>query len=194
MDLIQIRKITTTVEEIRHDGGPPADVPVLRGGVCAVMKNPYAGQYVEDIMPMMEALKPVGLEMARRLIDALGGSPGNIEAYGKGSIVGSGGELEHGALWHAPGGYGMRELLGDAKAIVPSTKKVGGFGARIDIPLHHINAAYVRSHFNTLEMGVPDGPKADEIVFCLAMATGGRIHARVGGLAASEISGEDGLR
>lgn len=191
---LAIRKIATTVEDIRHDGGPELDVPLLRGGVCCVMTNPYAGKFVEDIMPMMEALKPVGLDMAGRLIAALGGDPAAIEVYGKGAIVGEAGELEHGALWHVPGGYGMRELLGESKAIVPSTKKLGGLGARIDIPLHHVNAAYVRSHFNTIELGVPDGPKADEIVFCLAMATGGRPHARVGGLDVSEITGEDGLR
>lgn len=194
MELIEVRKVTVTVEEILHDGGPPLDRPLRRGGICAVLRNPYAGGFVEDILPMMEALKPVGLDMARRLIDALGGDPGAIEAYGKGAIVGGAGEFEHGALWHVPGGYGMRELLGDAKAIVPSTKKIGGVGARIDIPMHHINAAYVRGHFSSIELGVPDAPRAHEIVFCLAMATGGRPHARVGGLAASEIKGEDGLR
>ncbi len=194
MSLIKIRKISTTVEEIRHDGGPEADPPLLIGGVCLALENPFAGRYEADIQPMMEALKPTGLVMAQRLIDALGGDPAKIEAYGKGAIVGADGELEHGALWHVPGGYGMRELLGDAKAIVPSSKKVGPMGARIDIPLHHINAAYVRSHFSTLELGIPDAPRAGEIVFCLAMATGARVHERMGGLKASEVSAGDGLR
>lgn len=194
MDLIKIRKIATTVEEIRHDGGPAPDTPLLVGGVCLVLENPYAGRYEADVQPMMEALKPAGLEMAQRLIDALGGDPAKIEAYGKGAIVGADGELEHGALWHVPGGYAMRELLGEAKAIVPSSKKVGPMGARIDIPLHHINAAYVRSHFSTIELGIPDAPRASEIVFCLAMATGSRIHERMGGLKASEVSANDGLR
>jgi Amino acid synthesis len=194
MDLIKPRKFQVTVEEILHENGPPPGRRHHRGAVAVVLKNPYAGRYEPDIMPMMEALKPLGLEMAQRLIDALGGDPKRIEAYGKGAIVGAAGELEHGALWHAPGGYAMRELLGEAKAIVPSTKKVGPMGARLDVPLHHINAAYVRSHFDAFEVGVPDAPRADEIVYVLAMSTGARIHERAGGLRASEISVWDGQR
>src|SRR3954454_19176249 len=112
----------------------------------------------------------------------------------RGAIVGSAGELEHGALWHVPGGYAMREMLGGAKAIVPSAKKVGAPGTRLDVPITHINASYVRSHFDAMEVGVPGAPKADEVVFILVMTTGGRIHARVGGLEASQVKGEDGLR
>ena len=162
--------------------------------MLAAVANPYAGRYEPDILPMMEALKPLGLEMSARLIDALGGDPSLIESYGKGAIVGEAGEVEHGALWHVPGGYAMRELLGGAKAIVPSTHKLAGIGARLDVPLHHINAAYVRSHFDSLEVGMTDGPRADEIVFVLLMATGPRIHSRVGGLVAEDIVGEDGQR
>ncbi len=191
--MVQVRKIVTILEEIFHDGGPTATRPHRRGAVAAVVRNPYAGRYVEDLMPFMDALKPLGLEMATRLIDALGG-PGNIEAYGKGAIVGIGGEIEHGALWHVPGGYGMRELLANSKAIVPSTKKVGVAGTRIDIPIHHREAAYVRSHFDAMEVGVPDAPRPDEIVLVLAMTTGARVHARVGGLKASEITIGDGQR
>ena len=142
----------------------------------------------------MEELKPLGLDMAKRLVAALGVAPKEIEAYGEGSIVGASGELEHGALWHAPGGYGMRELHGGTKAIVPSTKKVGPAGARIDVPLHHINAAYVRSHFDAIEVGINDAPKANEIIYILAMGTAPRVHDRAGGLKASEIKGEDGQR
>jgi hypothetical protein len=108
--------------------------------------------------------------------------------------VGTAGELEHGALWHVPGGYAMREVLGGTKAIVPSAKKVGGPGTRLDVPITHINASYVRSHFDAMEVGIPGAPAADEVVFILVMTSGGRIHARVGGLKASEIKGEDGLR
>lgn len=194
MELINIRKILVTVEELRHEGGMPPPTPVLRGGVCCVMANPYAGHYVEDILPLIEALKPVGLEMTRRLLAGMGVEPSAIEAYGKGAIVGEDGELEHGALWHVPGGYAMREALGNAKAIVPSSKKVGTLGTAIDIPIHHINAAYVRSHFSAMTLNVPDAPRRDEIVFCLAMTTGERIHARVGGLRKEEIKGEDGQR
>jgi hypothetical protein len=193
-DLIQLRKITMHFEEIYHDGGPPPGQPRVRAAILAVAHNPHAGGYVEDLMPLMEALRPLGLDLARRLVEALGGHPEAIQGYGKGAIVGIAGEIEHGALWHAPGGYAMRETLGNAKAIVPSAKKVGVAGARLDVPITHINASYVRSHFDALEVGVPDAPRPDEIVLILAMTTGARIHARAGGLKASEIKGEDGLR
>ena len=189
-----VRKIQIAVEETLHEGGPLADTPLRLGSAAAVIANPFAGRYEPEILPFMEALKPLGLEMARRLIDAMGGDPAAIEGYGKGAIVGVNGELEHGALWHVPGGYAMRELLGDAKAIVPSTKKLAESGARIDIPVTHINASYVRSHFHAMEVSVPDAPQADELVLILVMTTGPRVHARVGGLKASEIKGEDGLR
>ena len=127
------------------------------------------------------------------MIELLGG-PDKIQSYGKGSIVGEAGELEHGALWHVPGGYAMREALGGALAIVPSAKKIGGIGSRLDIPITHINASYVRSHFDAMEVYVQDAPRANEIVFGLVMSTGGRIHSRVGGLQADQISENDGLR
>lgn len=194
MPEIVVRKYAVTVEEIHHEGGPAAAVPLKRGAALAVIANPYAGRYVEDIQGFMDDLKPFGLAMAQRLLAAMGGDAKTIQGYGKGAIVGANGELEHGALWHVPGGYAMRELLGDAKAIVPSTKKVGGPGARLDIPVTHVNASYVRSHFDSFEIGITDAPKADELLFALVMTTGPRIHARVGGLKASEIKGEDGLR
>ena len=194
MPEIAVRKYAVTVEEIFHEGGPAASVPLKRGAAVAVIANPYAGRYVEDIQGFMDDLKPFGLAMAQRLLAAMGGDAKAIQGYGKGAIVGAAGELEHGALWHVPGGYAMRELLGDAKAIVPSTKKVGGPGTRLDIPVTHINASYVRSHFDAFEIGITDAPKADELLFALVMTTGPRIHARVGGLKASEIKGEDGLR
>jgi hypothetical protein len=190
----EIRKKAFIVEEIFHEGGPVAATPLKRGAAIAVIRNPFAGKYVADISPFMKDLEPLGLEMASTLVAALGGDAGSIEGYGKGAIVGSAGELEHGALWHVPGGYAMRAVLGDAKAIVPSTKKVGGPGARLDVPVTHINASYVRSHFDAFEVGVTDSPRADEILLALVMTTGPRIHSRVGGLKASEIKGEDGLR
>ena len=141
----------------------------------------------------MDDLKPLGLMMTDRLIEAMGGIEG-IDGYGKAGLVGENGELEHTALWHVPGGYAMRARLGEAKAIVPSSMKIGGVGTRIDIPLGHINAAYVRSHFDGMEVGVPDGPKANELLFALAMTRGPRIHNRMGGLAVADVKGEDGLR
>jgi hypothetical protein len=189
-----VRKFVTHVEEILHEGGTPVADPPKRGAIAAVIANPYAGRYVPDITGFMEDLKPLGLDMAKRLIDALGGDPKAVEAYGKGAIVGAAGELEHGALWHVPGGYAMRELLGDAKAIVPSAKKVGGLGAHIDIPITHKDAAYVRSHFDAFEIGINDAPRQNEMVLVLVMTTGSRVHARVGGLAASDIKLWDGQR
>lgn len=191
---VEVRKLQTTVEEVFHEGGPVASQPLKVGAVAAVIANPFAGRYVADLQFYMDELKPFGLAMAQRLIDALGGDPKGISGFGKGSIVGGAGELEHGALWHVPGGYAMRELLGDARAIVPSAKKVGGPGARLDVPITHINASYVRGHFNAIEIGVPGAPEAEELVFILAMTTGGRIHDRMGGLRSEDIKGEDGLR
>jgi hypothetical protein len=194
MSEVQVRKKLTTVEEIFHEGGPVSAAPLRRAAVLAVIHNPFAGQYVEQIEKFMDDLKPLGLEMAKSLVVALGGDPRIIQGYGKGAIVGSAGEIEHGALWHVPGGYAMREVLGGAKAIVASTKKVGGPGARLDVPVTHINASYVRSHFDAMEVGIGDAPRAHEILLALVMTTGPRVHARVGGLKASEVKGEDGLR
>ena len=191
--LIKVRKIVTHVENIFHEGGPAHKDPIKKGAVLIVLENPYAGSFVEDITPMMEALKPIGLDAANQLIDLLGGAD-QIQSYGKASIVGKSGELEHGALWHVPGGYAMREALGGAMAIVPSAKKVGGIGCRLDIPITHINASYVRSQFDAIEVYVQDAPRAHEIVYGLVMATGGRVHARGGGLEANQISENDGLR
>jgi hypothetical protein len=191
---VKVRKFLVSVEEIHHEGGPVAEVPPRRGAVLAVIENPYAGAFHENIQPFMEDLKPLGLAMAQKLLAALGGDPEAIEGYGKGAIVGEAGELEHAALWHAPGGYSMREVLGGAKAIVPSTKKVGGPGTRLDIPVTHTDASYVRSHFDAIEVGITDAPRANELVVALVMTTGPRVHARAGGLAVADIKGEDGLR
>jgi len=184
---VRLRKKLIAVEEIFHEGGPVSRVPLRRAAALAVIHNPFAGVYVEEIAEFMDDLKPLGLDLANSLVSALGGNIKSVEGYGKGAIVGSSGELEHGALWHVPGGYAMREVLGGAKAIVASTKKV-------DVPVTHINASYVRSHFDAMEVGLADAPRADEILLALVMTTGPRVHARVGGLKASEINGEDGLR
>jgi len=191
---IDVRKFAIAVEEIFHEGGAPAATPLRMGSIAAAIRNPFAGRHEPDILPLMDKLRPLGLEMSTRLLAALGGDKRAIEGFGKGAIVGTAGELEHGALWHVPGGYAMRDLLGEAKAIVPSTKKIGGPGARLDVPVTHINASYVRSHFNAMEVGLADAPRADEILLILVMTTGARVHARVGGLKASEIKGQDGLR
>lgn len=193
MPELEIRKTVLSVEEIRHEGGPTSGTPLLRGACFAVITNPFAGRYEPEIQSFMEDLRPLGLQLAQRLANALGGAD-KIEGYGKGSLVGAAGELEHGALWHAPGGYAMREVIGGTKAIVPSAKKVGGMGSRLDVPITHINASYVRTHFDSMEVGLNDAPRADELLFALVMTTGGRIHARSGGLEAADIKGEDGLK
>jgi hypothetical protein len=193
MSKLEIRKQVLAIEEIYHEGGPVAQTPHMRGAAFAIIKNPFAGRYEADIQAFMDDLRPLGLQLAQRLADALGGAD-KIEGYGKASLVGAAGELEHGALWHAPGGYAMREVLKGTKAIVPSAKKVGGMGARIDVPITHINASYVRSHFDSMEVGVNDAPRADEMLLALVMSTGPRIHSRSGGLEASDIKGEDGLK
>ncbi len=214
--MIEIRRTVTWREEIFHEFGPPPARPLIRGAIAAVLANPFAGRYEPDILPMMAALNAVGLDMAKRLLAAMDVPADRIESYGKGAIVGGAGELEHGALWHVPGGYAMRELLGwkedsgpqvpapgsgaatarrgNALAIVPSTKKVGAPGATLDVPLTHINASYVRGHFDAMSISVAGAPAAGELVFILVMATGGRVHQRVGGLAADAISKWDGLR
>ena len=229
--MITIRRIFTQVEEIQHEFGPPAATPLIRGAIGAVLSNPFAGRYEANILPLMDALQDVGVTLAQRLQQAMGLPLERIASYGKGAMVGAAGELEHGALWHVPGGYAMRELLGwkgdrnayakgqqgqpgqpsqqagqpapsepptsqpgNALSIVPSTKKVGAPGCTLDVPLTHINASYVRSHFDAIEVRVPGAPRADELVFILAMSSGARIHARVGGLSADGISRWDGLR
>lgn len=189
-----IRKIAVLSEEISHDGGPAADEPRRRAAAMALVGNPFVGRHEPDLQSAMDDLKPLGALLTERLIQALGGDPSAIDSYGKGAIVGAAGEIEHGALWHVPGGYAMREKLGASKAIVPSAMKVGAFGSSLDVPLGHTNAAYVRSHFDAITVTAPDGPRADEILFCLAMACGPRIHSRMGGLEAWQVKGEDGLR
>ncbi len=192
-DLVKVRKFVLYVEEVLHEFGPVPETPQFKGYIAAVAHNPYAGRYVEDILPLMDQLKPMGIEMAKKLMAVLGG-PDRITAYGKAAVVGENGELEHAALWHEPGGYGMRQLMGKSAAIVPSTKKVGGPGCAIDIPIAHANAAYVRSHFDTVVCSINDAPRANEVVWIQSMSTGPRIYSRSGGLEEKDVVGKDGLR
>ena len=192
MSLIQIRKKLLTVETIHHEGGPAATQPLRMVAAGAVVRNPYAGRYEPDLLPFMAELRTLGRELAEEAAGVLGKN--RVEAYGKGAIVGVNGELEHGAIWHEAGGWAMRAVLGEPKAIVPAAKAVASAGYRLMVPLHCIHAAYVRSHYNAIEFGVQDGPRPDEIVFALAMATGGRIHARIGGLALDGVKAHDGQR
>ncbi len=192
MPTINIRKRSLSIEMIFHEGGPPVSRPILVAAACAVINNPYADRFEPDLLEFMEAVKPLGESLAEELVRTLGMD--QVEAYGKAAIVGVNGELEHGAVWHEAGGWAMREALGDPKAIVPSVKAVGSMGYRLMVPLHHVRAAYVRSHFTSAEVGIQDAPRPDEILFALVMSNGGRVHPRVGGLAASDIRVNDGQR
>jgi hypothetical protein len=194
---VQVRKTAVTVETIHHEGGPVADRPVRIAAALAVVRNPFAGRYEPDLLGFQTDLRTLGTQLATDLLDALGRQP--VEAYGKAAIVGVAGELEHGALWHEAGGWAMRSVLEGVlerppAAIVPSAKVVAAAGYRLVVPVHHVHAAYVRSHFSGIEIGMQDAPRPDEIVYALAMATGGRIHARSGGLRADQITGTDGNR
>lgn len=192
MSLIAIRKRSLTIETQYHEGGPAPAVPLRQAAALAVIRNPFAGQYEPDLMPFMAELRSLGTELATELVQALGDE--SVETYGKAAIVGINGELEHGAVWHEAGGWAMRQVLGEPKAIVPSAKAVASAGYRLMVPLHHIHAAYVRSHFNSMEVGLQDGPRPDEILFALVMGTGQRVHARLGGLTKEQVSVHDGQR
>ncbi len=187
----KLRKLVTGIEDIFHEGGPVATIPRRRGWCLAVIANPFAGRYVENIQPFMDDLKPLGMRMAKTLLDAM---QRPVDGYGKGAIIGEAGELEHAALWHQPGGYSMREHIANSLAIVPSTKKVGGPGARLDVPVTHITASYVRSHFDAVEVGIDDSPRANEMLLALVMTSGPRIHSRSGGLDVSGITVRDGQK
>lgn len=193
MSLVKIRKKLLNIETVHHEGGPPADIPVRMGSISVVLANPYAGRYVEDLQPFVKDATEMANELVPELIAALGGAD-KIQAYGKGAIVGLNGELEHGAIWHIAGGWPMRSFLPQAKSIVPAAKVVAGAGTRLQVPLHHIEACYVRSHFSTVDVGSIDAPRADELFYTLVMATGGRVHERLGGLRANEIKVGDGQR
>jgi hypothetical protein len=193
MSLLKIRKKLLNLESIYHEGGPVRDEPIVMGSIAVVINNPFAGRYVEDLSPLVEAATEIAREIAPQLIAALGGAD-KVQVYGKAAIVGVNGELEHGAVWHEAGGWSMRANLPRAKSIVPTAKTVASAGTRLCVPLHHIEAAYVRSHFNTIDIGVIDAPRPDELLYALVMGTGSRVHERLGGLRADQISVGDGQR
>jgi len=193
MSLIKIRKKLLNIETIYHEGGPVRDEPIKMGSIAVVIHNPYAGRYVEDLSGLVKDATEMAKEIVPELLAALGGAD-KIQAYGKGAIVGLNGELEHGAIWHEAGGWSMRASLPQAKSIVPAAKVVATAGTRLQIPLHHIEACYVRSHFSTMDVGVIDSPRPDELLYALVMSTGSRVHERLGGLRANAITVNDGQR
>lgn len=190
-----IRKIVVTVEETRVEQGQPIDPPTRRAAAMAVIENPFAGRYIDDLDPLMEIGAELGGLLGEKCVAALGITPGEAESYGKAALVGEGGELEHAAaLLHPRMGAPLRKAVEKGAALVPSSKKMGGMGAPLDIPLGHKDAAYVRSHFDGMEVRINDAPRAGEIVVAIAVTDSGRPLPRVGGLEAKDAKGEDGLR
>jgi len=190
-----VRKHLVLVEEVALEQGRAVTPPIHRAVAACVLLNPFAGQYVEDLAPLIEAGETLGVELAARAVAALGVPGEAVHSFGKAAVVGEAGELEHAAaLLHPRMGAPVRAALGRGPALIPSAKKRGGMGTAIDIPLGHKDAAFVRSHFDAIEFRCTDAPMANEILLCLALTTGGRPLPRIGGLTVDGIVGEDGLR
>jgi len=192
---MEIRKLLKVVEETRTEMGKPVDPPTRRAAAVAVIKNPFAGRYEENLDELVQVGEELGGLLAKMAVDALGIPPEKAESYGKGAIVGSRGELEHAAaILHPKLGTPFRNALAGGKAIIPSAKKIGCPGTEIDIPIHYKDAAFVRSHFDAMPVRVQDAPRGDEIVVALVVTDSGRPLPRVGGLKKEEAKKEDGLR
>ncbi len=192
---MKIRKIVTFVEETRLEMGRSVDPPTRKAAAVAVIENPYAGKYVEDLTELMTIGEELGELLTKRAIAALGIPGPSAESYGKAAAVGENGELEHAAaILHPKLGTPVRRVLGKGAALIPSSKKRGGLGVTLEIPLGHKDAAYVRSHFDGMEVRICDAPRANEIMVVVAVTDSGRPLARVGGLTKDQIKGEDGLR
>ena len=190
----EIRRIITIVEETRIEGGRPVDPPTRRAAAIAVIRNPYAGVFAENLSVLVDIGEALGDILPRRAVAALGIAGDQVESFGKAATVGADGELEHAAaILHPKLGAPFRDVLGKGAALIPSSKKRGGLGVPLDIPLGHKDAAKVRSHFDGMEVRVPDAPRADEIVVAIAVTDSGRPHARVGGLTKERIVGVDGV-
>lgn len=191
----KIRKIMTVVDETLTEMGQTINRPVRRAAAVAVIENPFAGRYVEDLAELIDVGEELGKLLGEKAVAALGIEGSKVEGYGKAALVGENGEMEHAAaILHPKLGAPLRKVLGKGAALIPSSKKRGGPGAMLDIPLGHKDAAFVRSHFDGMEVQINDAPRANEIMVAVAVTVGGRPLPRVGGLKASEAKGEDGLR
>ncbi|TYB88566.1 amino acid synthesis family protein [Oceaniovalibus sp. ACAM 378] len=191
----QIRKIAVWVEETHTEMGRPIQPPTRKAVAVAVIANPFAGRYVEDLTPLMDIGAELGALLGARCVAALRIEPGQAESYGKAAMVGENGELEHAAaILHPKLGAPLREAVESGAALVPSSKKMGGPGQDLDVPLGHKDAAYVRSHFDGVEVRLNDAPRANEIMVAVAITDSGRPLPRVGGLTHAEAVGKDGLR
>ena len=192
---IKLRKLVVQVDETRIEMGQAVEPPARRAVAIAVIDNPYAGRYEAKLDVLIEAGEELGALLGNRCVEALGIAPGDAQSYGKAAIVGEAGELEHAAaILHPKLGAPLRAAVEKGAALVPSAKKMGTLGTAIDVPLGHKDAAFVRSHFDAIEARVSDAPRANEIVVAVAVTASGRPLPRIGGLQASEIKGEDGLR
>lgn len=190
-----IRKLVIQLDETRQEMGQPIDPPTRRAVAIAVIANPYAGRYSENLDELIAIGEELGALLGQRAVKALGIEPGQAQSYGKAAIVGEGGELEHAAaILHPKLGAPLRQAVEKGAALVPSAKKRGTLGTAIDVPLGHKDAAFVRSHFDAVEARVADAPRSGEIVVAVAVTDSGRPLPRIGGLKASEIEGKDGLR
>jgi len=192
---MEVRKYITIVEETIIEGGKEVNPPTRKAAAIAVIKNPFAGKYVEKLDELIDIGEALGGILGKKAVEALKIPPEKAESYGKAAIVGISGELEHAAaILHPKLGTPLREAVGGGKAIIPSAKKMGGPGTEIDVPLHYKDAAFVRTHFDAMTVRVPDAPRPDEIVVVIAVTDSGRPHARIGGLKKEEAKKEDGLR
>jgi hypothetical protein len=191
----RIRKVVTILEEVRSEMGRPVEPPSRRAAAIAVIANPFAGRFVEDLGDLIDIGEELGALLAEKAVAALGIDGPRAEGYGKAAAVGENGEIEHAAaILHPKLGAPVRKVLGKGAALIPSSKKRGGPGVALDIPLGHKDAAFVRSHFDGMEVRINDAPRADEIMVAVAVTASGRPLPRVGGLTAAEVKGEDGLR
>src|SRR5579863_9015771 len=190
-----IRKVVTVVEETQMEMGKTISPPIRRAAAIAIIENPFAGRYVEDLSPLIDIGEELGKLLSEKAVAALGIEGAKAQGYGKAALVGENGEMEHAAaLLHPKMGAPVRKTLGKGAALIPSSKKRGGPGAELDIPLGHKDAAFVRSHFDGMQVSVNDAPRANEIMVAVAVTTGGRPLPRVGGLTVDQIKGDDGLR
>jgi amino acid synthesis protein len=183
---IDIRRRVLTIDRSWHEGGPALAQPIRRGWAAAILANPFAGRYAETLVPFMDSLEPLAHEMTLEVLDALGAKPLEIDSYGKGSIVGVDGEMEHAAIWHSPGGAGIRRALGGGAAGVSGSMKVGPAGCTLDLSIGNMDAGNVRSHYDSIAVTIGDAPRPRELVVIVALATGGRPHARLGSLISAE--------
>jgi hypothetical protein len=192
---MEVRKYVTIVEEIFMEGGRKVNPPGKRAAAIAVIKNPFAGKYVDDLTALIDTGDQLGGILGKMAVGALGIPPEKVESYGKAAIIGEAGEREHAAaILHPKLGTPFRNAVGGGKAIIPSAKKIGGMGTEIDVPIHYKDAAFVRTHFDAMTVRVDDAPMADEIVVALVVTDCGRPHPRVGGLKKEDAKKEDGLR